>query len=338
MRVEIIEMLLFIDLNITREHRLLCHNSEVKPEKQSLDIVTSALNEGTNIKNFYLELCTSLDKSDYNWRLLIADNGSEDNTWEVIKNLANNNSNIIGIRLARNFGFEYAIEAVLKYSTADATIVMASDLQDHPKYLHIFLSHFESGADHVFQLVKSRPGVRITRKINTKFFYYIASKLSRGAIVPNAGDFRLISKKFREALHEMPEKTRFLRAMAIYPGYKNVSIEIPREYRAEGKSKTNFAYALTLGIKGVLANSIYLIDSLGIFSILFSIFTFLLILILTVIWVFIGVPFGGFGTIVGIMLVGFSMTFICLGILAQYISLIYVEVKRRPNYFIDEVI
>ena len=307
-------------------------------KKPSLDIVSSALNEGYNIRNFYSALSNNLNKSGYKWRLLIADNGSDDDTWEIIKELANENSNVVGIKLSRNFGFEYAIEAVLKHSTADASIIMASDLQDHPKYLHIFLSHFESGADHIFQIVKSRPGIRITRRINTKIFYYLASKLSRGAIVPNAGDFRLISKKFRDALHEMPEKTRFLRAMSIYPGFKNVSLEIPRENRTKGKSKTNLTYALTLGIKGVLANSIYLIDILGLFSMLFSIFTFLLILIFTIFWIFIGVPFGGFGTIVGIMLVGFSLVFICFGILAQYISLIYVEVKRRPSYFISEVI
>jgi dolichol-phosphate mannosyltransferase len=307
-------------------------------KKPSLDIVSSALNEGYNIRNFYSALSNNLNKSGYKWRLLIADNGSDDDTWEIIKELANENSNVVGIKLSRNFGFEYAIEAVLKHSTADASIIMASDLQDHPKYLHIFLNHFESGADHIFQIVKSRPGIRITRRINTKIFYYLASKLSRGAIVPNAGDFRLISKKFRDALHEMPEKTRFLRAMSIYPGFKNVSLEIPRENRTKGKSKTNLTYALTLGIKGVLANSIYLIDILGLFSMLFSIFTFLLILIFTIFWIFIGVPFGGFGTIVGIMLVGFSLVFICFGILAQYISLIYVEVKRRPSYFISEVI
>lgn len=308
----------------------------MKHIKPTLDIVSSALNESSNIENFYAALQKHLDTSGYEWRLLIADNGSQDDTWKIIKNLAKSNSNIIGIKLARNFGFEYAIEAVLTHSTADASIIMASDLQDHPKYLQIFLNYFESGADHVFQLVKSRPGVSLTRRINTKLFYFFAAKFSRNAIIPNAGDFRLISRNFRNALSELPEKTRFLRAMSVYPGFKTVAIEVPREFRIKGKSKTSLAYALTLGIKGVLANSIYLIDILGIFSILFSFFTFLLVVAFTILWFFIGVPFGGFGTIVGIMLVGFSIIFVCFGILAQYISLIFVEVKNRPNYFIAE--
>jgi dolichol-phosphate mannosyltransferase len=100
------------------------------------------------------------------------------------------------------------------------------------------------------------------------------------------------------------------------------------------KSKMNLNYMLTLGIKGVLANSIFLIDSLGIFSIFFSVFTFFLILCFSIVWIFVGVPFGGFGTIVGIMLIGFSILFVNIGILAQYISLIYLEVKNRPNYFV----
>lgn len=303
-------------------------------KKRTLDIVSSALNEGLSIKKFYSTLQVYLDKSDYNWTLIIADNGSSDDTWKAIESLAKKNSNIVGIKLARNFGFEYAIEAALVYSTADASIIMASDLQDHPKYFHLFLNQFEGGADHVFQVVKFRPGVGFVRKIYTKIFYHFASKLSKGAIIPNAGDFRLVSKKFRTALQQMPEKTRFLRAMATYPGFKNVAIEVPRETRIKGKSKMNLRYMLTLGVKGVLANSIFLIDSLGIFSIFFSILTFFLILISSMIWIFVGVPFGGFGTIVGIMLVGFSILFVSIGILAQYISLIYLEVKNRPNYFI----
>jgi glycosyltransferase involved in cell wall biosynthesis len=308
------------------------------PPPLSIDIVSSALNESSNVEQFYQELGTYLNDSGYSWRLLIADNGSSDDTWDVIQKLASKNENISGYKLSRNFGFEYAIDAVLRKSDADISIVMASDLQDHPKYLNVFLKHFEMGADHVFQVVEKRPGVGLIRRINTKIFYVLARKFSRGSVVPNAGDFRLFSRKFREALLEMPENTRFLRAMAMYPGFHTVAAEIPRIARSKGKSKSNLFYALTLGIKGVLANSLYLLDAVGIFSILFSAVSFLATIIFSLLWIFVGVPFAGFGTIVGVFLLGLSIIFLCLGLIAQYLSLIYTEVKKRPRYYISETV
>jgi len=307
-------------------------------QRVTIDIVSSALNESSNINHFYEELDRYLDKSKYEWRLLIADNGSTDDTWDVIKNLATRSGNVSGIKLSRNFGFEYAIEAVLSKSDADVSIVMASDLQDHPKYLEVFLSHFESGAEHVFQVVQSRPGVGLLRRLNTKIFYAVAARFSRGSVIPNAGDYRLFTRKFRDALMQMPEKTRFLRAMAIYPGFKTVAVDVPRVPRVRGKSKMNLFYVLTLGVKGILSNSLYLMDALGVFSILFSIFSFVATIVFSLLWIFVGVPFAGFGTIVGVFLLGFSIVFLCLGLIAQYLSLIYTEVKNRPNYFVSEII
>jgi len=303
----------------------------------SLDVVSSALNESTNIKTFYEELSKHLNHTKYNWRLLIADNGSSDDTWEIIQELAQSNLNVSGYKMSKNFGFENAIEAVLRESDADLSIVMASDLQDHPRFLEILLAQFELGAEHVYQVVEKRPGVGPIRRLNTKIFYALAKKFSRGSVVPNAGDFRLFSRKFREALLQMTESTRFLRAMAMYPGFRTVAVEIPRVARTKGKSKTNLFYALTLGVKGILANSIYLLDAVGIFSIIFSIFSFLATVIFSILWIVIGVPFAGFGTIVGVILLGLSLIFLCLGLMAQYLSLIYTELKNRPHYFISEV-
>jgi dolichol-phosphate mannosyltransferase len=126
--------------------------------------------------------------------------------------------------------------------------------------------------------------------------------------------------------------------MAMYPGFQTVAVDVPRVPRVRGKSKMNLFYVLSLGVKGVLANSLYLMDALGIFSIFFSAFSFLATIVFSFLWIFFGVPFAGFGTIVGVFLLGFSIVFLCLGLIAQYLSLIYAEVKNRPSYFISEVI
>lgn len=303
----------------------------------SIDIVSSALNEAENISKFYIELDKYLDKSKYDWRLLIADNGSVDETWAEICAISRQYNNVQGFRMARNFGFEYSISAVLSQSNADATIIMASDLQDHPRHLEIFLESFRSGADHVFQVVQYRPGVNFARKFLTKQFYSLANFFSNGAIVPNAGDFRLFSRRFRNALLQMKENTRLLRAMASYPGFKSIGVNVPREARTKGKSKMNFAYVFSLATKGILSNSIFLLDAIALFSILFAFVSSLLTIVCAILWIVFGVPFAGFGTIVGLILLGFSLIFLIMGVLAQYVSLIYTEVKNRPTYFISEI-
>lgn len=303
----------------------------------SIDIVSSALNEAENISKFYTELDKHLDKSKYDWKLLIADNGSVDDTWAEICSISRQYNNVQGFRMARNFGFEYSISAVLSQSNADATIIMASDLQDHPRYLEIFLESFSSGADHVFQVVQSRPDINFARKFLTKQFYSLANFFSNGAIVPNAGDFRLFSRRFRNALLQMKENTRLLRAMASYPGFKSIGVNVPREARTKGKSKMNFSHVISLGVKGILSNSIFLLDAIALFSIVFAFVVSLLTIVFAILWIVFGVPFAGYGTIVGSILVGFSLIFLIMGVLAQYVSLIYTEVKNRPTYFISEI-
>lgn len=306
---------------------------------QTLDIVTSAKNESTNIPKLWYEINQNMLSENYLWRLIIVENGSTDDTWEVISNLAKNNSKISGLKLSKDFGVDNAISAGLSHATADVIIMMASDLQDSPEFISKFLRKYEEGFDHVFQIVNSRPGVSNIRNFNARLFYFVARKFSDGLIVGNSSTFRLITGDVNKSLTKLGERNRFLRALVPWVGFKSIGIKLPRRARVHGTSKSanskaTFKYAL----RGILANSYSLLDVVGVLGISTSIFSLFLTVISSFVWIFHGVPFAGFGTIFGIISLGFGLILLCLGIIAQYLSLIYEEVKARPNYIISEIV
>lgn len=300
----------------------------------SLDILTSAKNEGSNLVELYQRVSRALEKRELTWRLIICDNDSVDNTWAVIEELASGDPRVLGVKMSRDFGFEGAITGALSLSNADAVVMMASDLQDPPEAITILVDEFESGFDHVFQVVSGRPDSGFIRRLNSRLFYKVAFKLSRGMIYPDSSIFRIISRDMVSQLSKMGERNRFTRALVMYLGYRTKAIPIERERRSTGKSKASTRHALALGIKGILANSYGLLDLVGYFGIIVSGIATLTTMVFAFVWIFVGVPFAGFGLIIGLILLGFGFTFLALGIMAQYLSLIYEEVKARPNYVI----
>ena len=307
-----------------------------KLDKPTLDIVTSAKNEELNIPFLYGQIQAALLHEIYDWRLIVCDNDSKDNTWAAIEALAVKYKNISGFKLSRDFGFEASIYAALKNSSADVVIMMTSDLQDPPDAIPKFLREYEAGFDHVYQIVSSRPGVSRLRNLNSKIFYYFANKLSGGLIVKNSSVFRLMSRKIVEALVGIDEKNRFVRALIPWLGFRSKGIPVERKSRTAGDSKASSRESIKYAIKGVLSNSYSLLDFIGMLGMLVFGLSIITLLGSLGIWIRVGVPFAGYGIIVSVIVGGFGLVFLCLGVMAQYLSLIYEEVKGRPNYVINQ--
>ena len=302
----------------------------------TLDIVTSAKNEELNIPVLYAQLQTALASENYSWRLIVCDNDSNDRTWQVIEELAKKFDNISGFQMSRDFGFEASIFAAIKNSSADVVVMMTSDLQDPPEAIPEFLREYEAGFDHVYQIVNSRPGVSLLRNFNSKVFYYFANRFSGGLIVKDSSVFRLISRKMANALVEIDERNRFVRALLPWLGFRSKGILVERKLRTAGNSKASSRVAIKYAIRGVLSNSYSLLDFIGMHGlVVFGLATATLLGFLAI-WIRVGVPFAGYGLIVSAIVSGFGLVFLCLGVIAQYLSLIYEEVKRRPNYVIRE--
>jgi glycosyltransferase involved in cell wall biosynthesis len=306
-------------------------------EIKSIDIVTSARNEQGNIFELFQGIEKALKNSGLSYRLIIADNRSPDDTWLEIQQLCESHKDkVLGLRMSRDFGFEGAIRAALSQVTADAVVVMASDLQDNPERIPELISELKSGVDHVYQIVEDRPDESWIRRVQAKVFYSLAGKLSDGLIVKNSSTFRAFTKPVLQAIQSLPEKARFIRALAMYVGFSSKGVVFPRLPRKKGKSKAAAWEYLGLGVRGIVANSTKPLNLIGVFGLALSAISFVSTTILAFLWVTLGVPFAGFGTIVALILLAFGSIFLTLGIMAQYLALIYQEVKARPDYIISE--
>jgi glycosyltransferase involved in cell wall biosynthesis len=305
-------------------------------ESFTIDVVTSARNESENISELYEQISSAMPVGAESWNLIISDNDSDDDTWKVIKDLSNEKPNVHGVRMSRNFGFEGSITAALTESKADIVIVMASDLQDSPENIPLFLEKFESGYDHVYQLVASRPDSTWIRSLNSKIFYALASKISGGLITRNSSTFRLMSSEMRDTLLAMPERNRYMRVMVNWVGFKSIGIEFDRATRHRGTSKANTAEVISYAVKLTLANSYYLLNLIGVIGLVASGISMATFILFFIIWLTLGVPFAGFGMIVALILLGFAFVLLFLGIISQYMSLMYEEMKQRPNFVIRE--
>ncbi len=304
-----------------------------------IDVVTSARNEEGNISKLYEGVVKAASYANVDYRLIVCDNRSTDGTWDEIVGLqANYPGKVIGLRMSRDFGFEGSIRAALDIAEGDAIVVIASDLQDNPARIADFVSEMRSGVDHVYQVVEQRPDESKIRILQSRLFYAVAIRMTSGLIVPNSSTYRAFSSRVLDAIRSMPEKASFLRALTMYVGFSSKGLPFPRESRLLGKSKAAGWVVLKLGLRGIVSNSTKPLDFIGVFGIVLGLLAIGTTVWFSILWITLGVPFAGFGTLMGVILLAFAGLFFALGVIAQYLSLIFEEVKSRPSYVVAEAI
>lgn len=305
---------------------------------KKISIVTSAYNEQGCVGELARQLKLVFDKnSGYQFEVIIVENGSTDDTFSRLLDLHKTDPRFKIVRLSRNFRMDGGITAGLSHASGDAAVLMTANLQDSPEVINLFIEKWEQGYEHVYGIVKSRPGKGFFRKLNSQLFYAVINYLTDNMIPKNVSDFRLIDRKVYETINSMHERNRFMRGLFAWVGFKSIGVEFERAKRFAGVSHAPFWKVLELAIKGILAFSYIPIQAISVFGIVLSIGS-LLYFIFTVAKVLVfGVPFAGYGTIVSLILMLFGFVFLILGILAQYIAQIYEEVKERPNFIVKEL-
>jgi glycosyltransferase involved in cell wall biosynthesis len=303
--------------------------------KVLVSIVTSAYNEEGNIEEFSNQLKRIFDENNkYDFEVIVVENGSNDSTYEKLLNIHKKDSRFKIVQLSRNFRMDGGITAGLHYAKGDAIVMMTANLQDPPSMIPQLLKKWEEGYEHVYGIIKKRPGKGILRRINSQLFYFIINRMTNNMIPRNASDFRLIDRKLCATINSMHERNRFMRGMFVWTGFKTIGVEFERNTRFSGKSHAHFLGVLQLAIQGIFAYSYVPIRFISIFGFIVS-GASLAYLLFTVIHVFIkGVPFPGYGTIISLILLMFGFLFLILGVLGQYIAQIYEEVKSRPNFIV----
>jgi dolichol-phosphate mannosyltransferase len=228
------------------------------------------------------------------------------------------------------------LTAGLSVVSGDACVLMTADLQDPPELIPFFIRRWEEGYENVFGVVKERQGTSRLRALNSRLFYSLAGLLTEGRVTKNASDFRLVDRKVYQVVAGMLERNRFMRGLFSWVGFKSIGVDMVRPPRFGGVSNAHTAKVLDLALKGIFAHSYMPIRLISVLGLVLS-----SIAVLTAIWtaasaIFFGVPFSGYGTIMVTILLGFGVLTLLLGVIGEYMALIYEEVKQRPNFVVSE--
>lgn len=307
--------------------------------KKLISIIVPAYNEQDNVD----ELASRLQgvfaaNTAYDFEAIIVENGSQDNTYGKLLAVHRQDNRFKILQLARNFRMDGGITAGLNSATGDAAVIMTADLQDPPELITEFIKKWEEGYENVFGIVTKRNGTSALRKFNSQLFYKVANALTGGMIPKNVSDFRLIDRKVYETINSIHERNRFLRGIFAWVGYKSTGIEHERAERFAGVSGAHTFKVIELALKGIFAHSYVPLKLITLIGIAVSTLSFILLawtVVKAVVW---GVPFAGYGTIMTVMLLMFGILFTMLGVVSEYVGLIYEEVKQRPNFIIKQKI
>lgn len=308
--------------------------------KKLISIVIPAYNEEDCVEELFQNLLKlfEVESGMYDFEAVIVENGSTDGTWQKLVNIHSQDTRFKVVKLSRNFGMDGGITAGLEFIDGHACVLMTADLQDPPERISDFLREWEKGWEIVFGVVTKRRGTHPIRRFNSQLFYWFAGWMTEGRLPRNASDFRLVDRKVYLAVRQMQEKNRFVRGLFAWSGFKSKGVPMQRPPRFGGVSNAHTLKVLDLAFKGIFAHSRKPLRLITLSGLILSVLSLSVLVPLSIIWFTQGVPFAGFGSIIGLFLLITSILFLMLGIIGEYIGLIYEEVKNRPNYVVSELI
>ena len=297
-----------------------------------LSIVIPAYNEEKMILKTTEVVSGIMEREKIPFELVFVNDGSKDQTWEMIEKAAEKNSHVTGIRFSRNFGKESAIFAGLANAEGDCIAVMDCDLQHPPETLVEMYRLWEQGYEVIEGVKRSRGKESILHRASAVMFYKIMSKAVQ-IDMSRASDFKLMDWKAVEALLSMPERNAFFRALSSWVGYRTTSVEFDVQERTEGESKWSTWSLIKYAVRNIVGFSsapLQMITVAGVLTLLLAV----VLGIQSLVKYFCGHALEGFTTVILLLLIIGSLIMLSLGVIGIYIAKIYEEVKGRPRYFI----
>lgn len=304
-----------------------------------LSVIVPCYNEEENIEFFYEELMKNrefFEKENLELEIFYVDDGSKDQTVRKVKELAKKDHRIHLVSFSRNFGKEAAIYAGLTHAKGDYLVMMDADLQDPPSLLPEMFSYLQKGYDSVATRRVSRKGEPPIRSFFARMFYRIMNKISDTDIVDGARDYRLMTRRVVEAILSMGEYNRFSKGIFGWVGFETKWVEFENVERLRGETKWSFWKLFLYSIEGITAFSTAPLAISSFIGVLFCILAFIAILFIIAKTLIFGDPVGGWPSLVCIIFLVSGVQLFCLGIVGQYLSKTYMEVKHRPIYLVKE--
>lgn len=310
---------------------------------KKISVVIPCYNEQDVLPELFRRMTEAAESWGLEWEVICVDDGSNDNTWNLLYDQHQKDPRWYAISLSRNFGHQSAVSAGIYYTTGDAVIIIDADLQDPPEELHRFIRKWQEGYDVVYAVRQHRKEALIKR-ISYWAFYRILSKMTDFEFPLDSGDFCIMDKRIIDVLRSMPERNRFVRGLRAWSGFKQTGLTYERQARASGESKYNFKKLRRLALDGIISFSTIPLTLATYIGLWISALSFVGIIFLTLQYFFrdffdsLGIPYQpGFSTHATILFLG-GVQLIFLGILGQYLGRIYDEVKQRPQWIIKQTI
>lgn len=306
-----------------------------------LSVIVPCYNEEENVRDFYDELCRNADffrEKQLELELIYVDDGSRDRTVLEVKKLHEEDGRVRLVSFSRNFGKEAAIYAGLQKCRGDLAVLMDADLQDPPSLLPEMYSYIEQGYDSVATRRVTRKGEPLIRSFFARMFYKLMNKISRTEIVDGARDYRLMTRQVVDAILSMTEYNRFTKGIFGWVGYQTKWLEYENVERRKGETKWSFWKLFLYSLEGIIAFSTVPLTIASVAGVFFCLVAFVIIIVTIVRKLMFGDPTSGWPSLVCIIMMVSGVQLFCLGIVGQYLSKTYMEVKRRPIYLVREEI
>ena len=303
-----------------------------------VSVVVSIYNEEESIEKFYSVCSSELIALGRDYELIFVNDGSRDNSLQMLKDIALKDKRVVVIEFSKNFGHEAAMIAGIDYAKGDCIICMDGDLQHPPKCIHEIVAKFDEGYEIVSMVRTERKDGGAFRKLTSNAFYGVLNKLSGSSFIKNSSDFFALNDKVANVLRrDYREKVRYLRGYVQSVGFKATSLEFTAAAREAGESKYSFKTLLNFSMNTILSFSdMPLKAGIG-FGVIVAIIG-VIVMIATYIdkYIFQNTP-DGYPTIIVVLCFMFAAQFILLGIIGEYISVLFKETKDRPIYIVSTI-
>ncbi|MFK2900935.1 glycosyltransferase family 2 protein [Dyella jejuensis] len=299
-----------------------------------LSVVVPVYNEKDVLPKFHDRLLCVLESLCDPFEVIYINDGSSDQSLEILKSFCAANRFVSCIDLSRNFGKESAMTAGLDYSRGNAVIIIDADLQDPPEIIPELLSRWREGYDNVYATRRRRHGETWLKRVTAGMFYKVIGGLSRVKIPADTGDFRLLSRRAVDALLQLREQHRFMKGLFAWIGYDAVALEYDRDPRFAGESKFNYVKLWNFALEGITSFSIAPLKISSYFGAFVAIMAGIYAVSVVIKTMIFGNPVAGYASLMCSVLFLGGVQLVAIGILGEYIGRMFNQTKNRPLYFV----
>jgi len=301
-----------------------------------LSIIIPVFNEEKNVALLHQRLTEVVLKISGSYELIFVNDGSRDQTLQLVKNIAATDPHVKYINFSRNFGHQIAVTAGLDHCCGDAVAIIDADLQDPPELILEMYAKMKEGYDVVYAKRKSRQGETFMKKLTAKVFYRLLQRITSVNIPVDTGDFRIISHKIVKVLKQMPEQQKYLRGQISWAGYRQTYIEYERRQRHAGETGWPYRKMIRFALDGITSFSNFPLKFATVSGIIVFIISFLLMLY-ALYSRFVTIEFvAGWTSLMLVVLFIGGIQLLSIGIIGEYISRISANVRNRPLYIVED--